>query len=88
MAGALADKWPVLGRHERAAEWLRIWVDLGREGVDPVTASRAHVAVYVRELSSRPSRRGGNVVSIDSGSGLANATIQQRLIRSGCFTTS
>jgi integrase/recombinase XerD len=30
MAGALADKWPVLGRHERAAEWLGIWVDLGR----------------------------------------------------------
>jgi ATP-dependent DNA helicase UvrD/PcrA len=27
-----------------------------------------------------PSRRGGNVVSIDSGSGLANATILQRLV--------
>ncbi len=24
------DKWPVLGRHERAAEWLSIWADLGR----------------------------------------------------------
>ena len=101
MAGTLADKWPVLGRHERAAEWLGIWVDLGRaprtvdayarglaeyldvcerEGIDPVAASRAHVAVYVRELCSRPSRRGGNVMSIDSGSGLANATILQRLV--------
>ena len=30
MAGTLADKWPVLGRHEQAAEWLGIWVDLGR----------------------------------------------------------
>ena len=89
------------GRHERAAEWLRIWADLGRaprtidayarglaeylqvcerEGVDPLTATRAHVAVFVRELTSRPSRRGANVVSIDSGAGLANATLQQRLV--------
>ncbi|QZS52593.1 tyrosine-type recombinase/integrase [Rhodococcus opacus] len=51
-----------------------------REGVDPLTASRAHVGVYVRELTERPSRRGANVVSLDSGSGLANATIQQRLV--------
>lgn len=97
----LEEKWPVLGRHERAAEWLRVWVDLGRAprtidayarglaeylvmcertDVDPVAASRAHIAVYVRELTERPSRRGANVVSIDSGSGLANATIQQRLV--------
>lgn len=97
----LEEKWPVLGRHERAAGWLRVWLDLGRaprtidayarglaeylrmcerEGVDPVTASRAHVAAYVRELTERPSGRGVNVVSIDSGFGLANATIQQRLV--------
>ena len=97
----LEEKWPVLGRHERAAEWLRIWVDLGRaprtidayarglaeylnrcerEGIDPLGATREHVADYVRELSTRPNRRGANVVSIDSGSGLANATIQQRLV--------
>jgi hypothetical protein len=36
--------------------------------------------VFVRELSTRPSRRGANVVSLDSGAGLANATIQQRLV--------
>jgi integrase/recombinase XerD len=24
------EKWPVLGRHERAAEWLMIWTNLGR----------------------------------------------------------
>lgn len=97
----LEEKWPVLGRHERAAGWLQVWSDLGRaprtidayarglaeylemcerENVDPLTANRAHIAVYVRELTSRPSRRGVNVVSIDSGSGLANATIQQRLV--------
>lgn len=71
----LEEKWPVLGKHERAAEWLRVWTDLGRaprtidayarglaeylemcdrEGVAPVTANRAHVAVYVRELNERP----------------------------------
>jgi integrase/recombinase XerD len=51
-----------------------------REDVDPVAAGRAHIAVYVRELTSRPHRRVVNVLSIDSGSELANATIQQRLV--------
>jgi site-specific recombinase XerD len=95
------DRWPVLGRHERAAEWLRVWADLGRapgtidayarglaeylrvcerDGVDPLAAGRAQVAAFVRELAARPSRRGANVVSIDSGTGLANATLQQRLV--------
>ena len=91
----------MLGRHARAAEWLRVWADLGRaprtidayarglaeylqvcerEGVDPVTANRAHVAGFVRESDARPSRRGANVVALDSGVGLANATLQQRLV--------
>jgi integrase/recombinase XerD len=95
------ERWPVLVRHEHAAEWLRVWTDLGRaartidayarglaeflelcelNGVDPVAASRADVAVFVRTLASRPSRHGVNVVSLDSGSGLANATLQQRLV--------
>ncbi|GIG93093.1 hypothetical protein [Plantactinospora endophytica] len=26
----LEEKWPILVRHERAGEWLRVWVDLGR----------------------------------------------------------
>ena len=51
-----------------------------REDVDPVTANRAQVAVFVRELTSGPSRRGTNVVALDSGAGLANATLQQRLV--------
>jgi len=100
-AARLEDKWPVLGRHKRAAGWLRVWTDLGRaprtidayarglaeflqvcedHRIDPVTANRADVAVFVRELTGRPSRRGTTVVSIDSGCGLANATIQQRLV--------
>lgn len=97
----LEEKWPVLGRHGRAVEWLRIWADLGRaprtidayarglaefllvcerEDVDPVAANRAQIALFVRELRTRPSRRGPNVVALDSGSGLANATLQQRLV--------
>jgi integrase/recombinase XerD len=91
----------VLGRHPRAAEWLRMWEDLGRaprtidayarglaeylqvcerEGVEPACATRAHVAAFVRELTARPSRLGANVVALDSGAGLANATLQQRLV--------
>jgi hypothetical protein len=94
-------RWPVLGRHERAAEWLRVWADLGRaprtidayarglaeylqacerDGTDPLAASRAQMATFVRELASRPGARGANVLSIDSGAGLANATLQQRLV--------
>jgi integrase/recombinase XerD len=26
----LEEKWPVLGRRERAVVWLRVWADLGR----------------------------------------------------------
>jgi integrase/recombinase XerD len=95
------EKWPVLGRHERAAEWLAIWTNLGRaprtidayarglaeyllvcerDSVDPLTANRSQVALFVREVATRPSHRGTNVVALDSGSGLSNATLQQRLV--------
>jgi integrase/recombinase XerD len=97
----LEEKWPVLGRHARACEWLRVWADLGRaprtidayarglaeflqvcerDGVDPVSATRAHVAGFVGHLRARPSRLGANVVALDSGVGLSNATLQQRLV--------
>ena len=105
----IIEKWPVLGRCERAAEWLQIWSDLGRaprtldaygrglaeylqacerDGIDPLTANRSQVAAFVRELTSRPSRGGANVFALDSGFGLANATLQQRLVPVGCSTTS
>ena len=51
-----------------------------REGNDPLNAGRAEVARYVRDLAVRPNRRGPNVVALDSGVGLANATLQQRLV--------
>jgi hypothetical protein len=41
---------------------------------------RADVALFVRELMARPNGRDANVASIDSGAGLSNATIQQRLV--------
>jgi integrase/recombinase XerD len=77
--------WTDLGRAPRTidayarglAEYLQV---CEREGIDPLTATRAQVAVFVRELTSRPSRRGANVVALDSGSGLANATLLQRLV--------
>ncbi|MDQ4021581.1 MAG: hypothetical protein M3257_08145 [Actinomycetota bacterium] len=101
MSMVLEEKWPVLGRHARAAQWLGIWIDLGRapgtidayacglaeylqacerDGIDPLDANRAQIAGFVRELASRRSRRGGNVVTLDSGVGLANATLVQRLV--------
>ena len=51
-----------------------------RDGVDPLTAERAAIARYVRDLTRRPNHRGANVVAFDSGVGLANATLQQRLV--------
>jgi integrase/recombinase XerD len=51
-----------------------------REGKDPLSAGRAEIARYVRDLAVRPNRRGPNVVALDSGVGLANATLQQRLV--------
>ncbi len=47
--------------------------------VDAPTATRGHVAAYVHDLLHRPGRRGANVRTLDSGAGLANATLQQRL---------
>jgi site-specific recombinase XerC len=51
-----------------------------RQGTDPLTAGRTEIARYVRDLAVRPNRRGPNVVAIDCGVGLANATILQRLV--------
>lgn len=50
-----------------------------RKGVEPTVAGREHLAGYVRDLLLRPNPRGANVRALDSASGLANATLQQRL---------
>jgi len=50
-----------------------------RNGVTATAAARADVAQYVGDLRRRPSPHGRNIVAFDSGVGLANATLQQRL---------
>jgi site-specific recombinase XerD len=77
--------WADLGRAPRTidayarglAEFLLV---CEREGIDPLAANRGQVALFVRELRTRPGRNGANVVALDSGSGLASATLQQRLV--------
>ena len=52
---------------------------LERERVRPEDTTRAHVAAYIRDLLVRPHPRQPKVVHLDSGAGLANATILLRL---------
>lgn len=42
-------------------------------------ATRQEIAQYVGDLRRRPSPHGSKIVALDSGVGLANATLQQRL---------
>jgi integrase/recombinase XerD len=51
-----------------------------REGLDPLVATRVDIANYLRDLASRPNRRGSHSTASDSGVGLANATLRQRLV--------
>ena len=86
--------WTDLGRAPRTidayarglAEYLLM---CEREGVDPVTANRAHVAVFVRELTSRPSlsrrERGGDRLG---DRGWRTPRSSSGWCRSGCSTTS
>jgi len=50
-----------------------------RSSIMPEAATQEHISWYVQDLMSRPSPRGVNVSVLDSGVGLANATMQQRL---------
>jgi site-specific recombinase XerD len=47
--------------------------------ISPEAANREHISLYVHDLTARPNPRGAKVRVIDSGVGLANATLQQRL---------
>jgi site-specific recombinase XerD len=58
----------------RAVEAYLAFCD-GR-GVAAEAATREHIAGYVRDLRTRPSPRGGAVRVLNSGAGLANATLQ------------
>jgi integrase/recombinase XerD len=50
-----------------------------RQAIVVETARREDIARYVRDLSTRPSPRGQTLRVFDSGAGLANATLQQRI---------
>lgn len=47
--------------------------------IRPEAATREQMSRYVRDLTSRPNPRGTNIRVLDSGVGLANATLQQYL---------
>ena len=61
----------------RALEDYLTFID--RQGVSAEHAKRVDIAEYVHDLLRRPSPRGSKVQMLDSGAGLANATLQQRL---------
>lgn len=47
--------------------------------ITPELATKEHIALWVRDLTSRPHRRGVNIKAMDSGAGLSNATLQQKV---------
>jgi integrase/recombinase XerD len=51
-----------------------------RELLSVETATKASVSLYIHDLTSRPNPRGNNIRALNSGFGLANATLQQRLV--------
>jgi integrase/recombinase XerD len=84
----LAVRWLAwqqdLGRSLRTVEaYARSLVDYlrfcERHHVDVAAAGRAEIAGYVRDLRERSGRHGSNVVALDSGVALANATLQLRV---------
>lgn len=50
-----------------------------RCAVIPETATKAHIAAYVRDLAERPNPHGGMGATGSSTGGLSNATMQQRV---------
>jgi len=47
--------------------------------VEPSTIVREQVALYVQDLAQRPNPKGAKVLSLESGRGLSNATMHQRI---------
>ena len=50
-----------------------------RYSVQPEAVTREQVALYVQDLAHRPNPKGANMLSLESGRGLSNATMQQRI---------
>jgi integrase/recombinase XerD len=51
----------------------------GREGVEPLGASKADARRYVGDLRRRPGPRGTKTVLLESGAGLSTSTMRQRM---------
>lgn len=88
------EHFPQVEQHDEARRWLQFTANLGRSpntvdaygrgvddhlsfcaqvGADPATARADVVAAWIGDMHQRPNARSG-------GTGLANATIQQRVI--------
>jgi integrase/recombinase XerD len=50
-----------------------------RHDIAPEAVTRDLVALYVQDLAHRPNPKGAKILSIESGCGLSNATMQQRI---------
>ena len=50
-----------------------------RRDIIPEMTTREGVGLYVQDLATRPNPKGANILSIDSGAGLSNSTMQQRI---------
>ncbi len=50
-----------------------------KQDVVPEAITREQVALYVHDLATRPNPKGANILSIGTGRGLSNSTLQQRL---------
>lgn len=49
------------------------------QNIQPEAVTRDLVALYVQDLAHRPNPKGAKILSIESGRGLSNSTMQQRI---------
>jgi integrase/recombinase XerD len=50
-----------------------------KQSLAPEMVTREYIALYVRDLATRPNPKGATILPFTSGRGLSNATIQQRI---------
>lgn len=50
-----------------------------KRSISPEKLTREHVALYVQDLATRPHPKGTNILSMKTGRGLSNSTMQQRI---------
>ena len=84
VAATWADRWPVLGRHERAAEWLRVWADLGR-APRTIDAYARGLAEYLRVCERDGTDRLAADYLVEEGAGESNPVGRGHYTRRGGF---